>query len=296
MLREIYSDADELHSATAFLGTSRAVCHITAQGASGLLVFLGSPAWCFAINGVSFAVLAVSVLRSTPSRLPVAAAGAKAQESFLTQLGDGFKAVADRPQFAWALSNYAVAWLMIVQPFLVLAPAALLVASPDGGSLIWGFLGGAIGIGGILGGVLSGRIGTPDRLTFVVLLGLFDVPIYILLALAPTNMLIYPLAVITGVQSTLARIILNQELYRRIPEELISRVQSLLLAAWLLPAFVASIAAPLLAEAIGFRPVLLGGAGSFVVINLFMALNVWRHAEHSEEVASDVAAGSAEAR
>ena len=272
VLREIYTDPARLNSATAFVGTTRAVTQILGVGASGLLVFVGSPAICFMINALSFAVFAAGVFAVRAGSAGPGEAGPR--EPFVAKFVEGIRAVGRQRQFAWALSNYAVCWLLIVQPFLVLTPAVLSDADGEHASLVWGVLGAAIGAGGIAGGLLSDRIIVKDKLTWVAVLALVDVPIFVLLATRPTSWLLYPLAVATGLQSTLARIWLNQELYRRFPTELTSRVQSLLLVAWLLPALVSSVVVSVVAEQVGLGEVLLGLAVIFVCSNAVMTFKV----------------------
>lgn len=274
VLRLLFTEGEEVNAAAGFANTARQAMHIGAQGASGLLVFLGSPAACFFINFASYLVFLL-LLPQVNDGSPRTTAQAR-RPSIRADFVEGLLALRERPQFAWALANTVTCWLLLVQPFLVLTPAVLDAIDRQSAPAIWAAIGICIGLGGIVGGLAADRFRPPDRPTAAVVVALTDIPLLVVLATMPGHWLVYPLAAVTGAQSIVARIWISQELYAIFPTKLVARAQSLVSAAWLLPAVISSLLTPLVAEVIGARQTLALLVIMFLPIWSYMVLKVFR--------------------
>lgn len=286
-LRSVYQDKPSIDAASSFIGTGRAITHISAQAFSGVLVYMGSPATCFLFNSVTFLFLALSVRSDLEQVKTVDAQCNSSEESFMRKFVEGLRTVRSRRPFALMLLNYAFAWFLMIQPFLILGPAALEELSGSGGPLLWGGVGVALGVGGILGGAISNRITCKNEILLIMVLGLVDIPLFVVLATNPGSYALHAFSFAAGVQSTLARVLINQQIYAQFEANVLSRVHSLFLSAWLVPAFVASLCVPALVGALGMQNALMALVVSFVIVNAVLILAVRRAQQDQRSRVSD---------
>ena len=274
VLRLLIVDARDINAATGLTNTARHMTHIGAQGASGLLVYLGSPAARFLVTAASHLlfVLLLPRVEDRGGRHGPPRRRASVRADFV----EGLRALRERRQFAWALASTVVCWLLVIQPFLVLTPAVLNAVDRRSASVMWGTIGVGIGAGWHRRWPRRGQVPAARPAHGATALALADLPLLAVLAAVPGHWLMYPLAAVTGIQSVVARIWLSQELYAVFPVDRVARAQSLVTAAWLLPAMASSLATPLLAEAVGVRPALAALAAVFLPAWCYVVLRVAR--------------------
>ena len=139
-----------LQQANALMGLSRSILRVAGPAVGGVLVVLGSPGGGLIVDGVTFAVAALLLVRlSIPPR-----ADAAAPERFLVELREGWNEFR-RQTWIWTtivffgIGNFAGASLFVLGP---------LVAKRDlGGPGAWATIVSAGGLGSIVGGVVALR-------------------------------------------------------------------------------------------------------------------------------------------
>lgn len=123
------------------------VARLLGPAVAGIALFLVGPAWCFALNAVSFSALVVALVRIAPVHPPEPGRGIGIGESLR-------RAFADR-----ALRRLLVGmslFTILASPVQELAP--VVAARLDGGEIGLGGLLSAMGAGGVLGAVVLERL------------------------------------------------------------------------------------------------------------------------------------------
>jgi MFS family permease len=154
-LMEMVEGRDDLSNAIAINSSMVNLARLIGPSLAGMLIAVTSEGWCFFIDGVSYIAVIVSLLMMRlPALKPaaLAAAAARARDSLLTQLKQGWDYVRGFAPIRTILLLFALISLMGM-PFVVLMPifAAQVL---KGGPHTLGFLMGAMGIGS-LGSALS---------------------------------------------------------------------------------------------------------------------------------------------
>lgn len=139
-----------LQQANALMGLSRSTTSVAGPLLSGLLVAVFGPGWVFIINGITFIVSAVTL-----AMLHVEPAVQAARQSFLRDLALGWHELAIRPWYWMNLSVHAI-WAFAFAAFYVLGP--LVAARQLGGSSAWGVISACLGVGLVVGGIISLRL------------------------------------------------------------------------------------------------------------------------------------------
>lgn len=139
-----------LQQANALMGLSRSTTSVAGPLLSGLLVAVFGPGWVFIINGITFIVSAVTL-----AMLHVEPAVQAARQSFLRDLALGWHELAIRPWYWMNLSVHAI-WAFAFAAFYVLGP--LVAARELGGSSAWGVISACLGVGLVVGGIISLRL------------------------------------------------------------------------------------------------------------------------------------------
>jgi len=143
-----------LQQANALMGLSRSTTSVIGPLLSGVLVAVFGPGWVFIINGITFIISAVTL-----ALLHVETAARGARQSFLEDLALGWHQLAIRPWYwlnlcAHALWNFAIASLYVLGP--------IVAARQLGGPSAWGLISASLGVGSVVGGIITLRL-MPSR-------------------------------------------------------------------------------------------------------------------------------------
>ena len=243
--------ANAARSAVAGLGI------IVGPALGGLLLLLGSPAFAFALNAVTFGLSALALLA-------IRADGAFATRRDPGQPAGLFREIA---QGAAALRAHPAAVRLVgadimcstlygTQTVLLLIVARGLGLGAQG----YGYLFAAIGVGGLLGTALAGRAsrGSRPRLVLAGALLAAGLPT-MLLAVTHWPAAAIVLTGLTGMGALLVEIMTDTGLQRMLDEDVFGRAYGLAIPASLGGIVAGSLIAPVLAAA-------LGGSGALVAV------------------------------
>lgn len=250
---------EDIQQANALLELTSNVPAIFGPVLSGLLIAAFGTGWVFALDAATFAASAICLsLVRLPPRV------AKAQESFLRELKEGWDAVRSRAWYWQNLITHAL-WNFGFPFFQVLGPVVAI--KHLGGADAWGLISGASGLGYVLGSVLVLRW-KPRRPLIVGNAGLVLGGIPIVLLAIPTST--WPIAIALFTSSfglALLNTLWGSVVQARIPEEVLSRVSSW---DWLISLVInpvgLAIAGPM-AVLLGVRTTLLVGAALVAIPN-----------------------------
>jgi MFS family permease len=146
--------AARLQQANALMGLSRSITSVGGPLLSGLLVALFGPGWVFIINGITFIVSAVTL-----AMLHVERAARGEPQSFLKDLALGWHQLAIRPWYWLNLCAHAL-WNFAIAAFYVLGP--IVAVRQLGGASAWGLISACLGVGSVVGGIITLRL-VPSR-------------------------------------------------------------------------------------------------------------------------------------
>lgn len=210
----------QLQRANALLSFSRNTNSVVGPAIGGLLVTLLQPGAALAVDSASFAIGAL-LLIGIPATQVVTS---KPVERFSRSFVSGWLAVIQRPWLSASLAGDAVYQLLIMSSLFVLGP--LIAKEHLHGVASWSAILSALGVGSVVGDLLSLRI-VPRRpllVSRVAALGLL--PGVVLLALsAPIAILVVAFAV-GGLGFSLAGTLWFTLLQQNIPDDLRSRIAS----------------------------------------------------------------------
>jgi MFS family permease len=211
--------AERLQQGNALMSLSRSASNVFGPAVSGLLVATIGPGWVFAVDAVTFAVSAASLLALRLPSQPINAAG----PGFLAELVGGWREVVSRRWLlasiiTFGFSNVAMA------PIFVLGP--VIAQEKLGGPAAWGLIATGLGVGGVLGALVALRWKPRRPLATSFLLALaFSLP---MLALAPPLPL--PLIMLAAATSSGVIDLTNTWWYttmqQHVPPQALSRVSS----------------------------------------------------------------------
>jgi MFS family permease len=211
-------NASRLQQANALMGLSRSTTSVVGPLLSGLLVALFGPGWVFIINGVTFIVSSVTL-----ATLHVEAPIQAARQSFLTDLALGWHEFAIRPWYWMNLCAHAI-WAFAMAAFYVLGP--VVAARQLGGASAWGLISACLGIGAVVGGIVTLRL-MPARPLIAANLALTPAALPLLALAVPLPAIIIGL---TGVVAFAGLTFLNEVwdavMQQLIPAAVLSRVTS----------------------------------------------------------------------
>src|SRR5216684_1374799 len=142
--------AARLQQANALMGLSRSITSVGGPLLSGVLVALFGPGWVFIINGITFIVSAVTL-----AMLRVERVVRSARQSFLRDLALGWHELAIRPWYWLNLCAHSI-WAFAMASFYVLGP--IVAARQLGGPSAWGLISACLGIGLVVGGIITLRL------------------------------------------------------------------------------------------------------------------------------------------
>jgi len=210
----------DIQAAQALGGISRELASFVSPALATVLVFTVGGAAAFGLDGVTFAVSALTLLWVRPR-----ARGVPRQRSgLLRELREGWTALRERA-WVWAtIAAFSLAILVALGPFFVLGPTVS--RQVYGTDAVYGVASAMWGIGTVTGTVAGGNW-RPRRPMFVGLLaGAFWPAQIALFALGSPPAVLYGVTVLTGVGLGLFDVWWQTALAQRIPASLLSRVSA----------------------------------------------------------------------
>ena len=257
--------AGRLQQANALLGLTRSLLGMLGPTIGGVLTALGSPGAALEVDAATFVIAAVLLMRvAIPPR-----ADNVVPERFFDEMRSGW---AEFKRQTW-ISHTFVFFLLgnfFGSSWGVLGP--YLVKQHYGGALSWGFIGGASGVGAVLGGLLALRV-RPRRIVVASCLWsiVYGLPTLILGLLLPLPLVVFA-AFLSGFGLALHLTLWFTAFQQQVPEQSLSRVSSYdaIGSFTLIP--LGTAAAGLVAGAIGARATLLGAGAITISLNMAVLL------------------------
>ena len=211
--------ADRLQQGNALMSLSRSATGIIGPSISGILVATVGPGWVFVIDAGTYAASAVSLALLRVRRLVTA----EVREGFLAELASGWREVTSRRWLVAAILTFGFS-NVAMGPVYVLGP--VIANQRLGGAAGWGLIVTAMGVGGLLGGLIAlrWRPSRPLAMGFAISVA-FSFPMF---ALAPPLPL--PLIMLAGLLALMAIELGNTWWYtvlqQQVPPTSLSRVSS----------------------------------------------------------------------
>ena len=208
----------DLQSANGLRAITMASGEIAGPVVAGVLVASAGAGWALAVDAATFAVSAAFLVRM---RVPGRVAGATA--SFLADMREGWEAFRSRT-WLWTFVLWAAFANVLLAAWTVLGPV---IADRDlGGAQAWGVVLGAMGLGGLIGGLVAIRVRPARPLVLAACAWSFDaVAVGLLAAGAPTWLLAFG-AFALGAGGMLGNTLFESVLQRHIPSDALSRVSA----------------------------------------------------------------------
>src|SRR5256714_1756352 len=211
--------ADRLQQGNALMSLSRSATGILGPSISGILVATVGPGWVFVIDAATYGASAISLSLLRIQRVATAAV----RQGFLAELASGWREVASRRWLLAAILTFGFA-NVAMGPVYVLGP--VIANQRLGGAAAWGLIVTAMGVGGLLGGLLALRWRPHRPLATGFAIGVaFSFPMF---GLAPPLPL--PFIMLAGLLALLAIELGNTWWYtvlqQQIPATALSRVSS----------------------------------------------------------------------
>jgi len=255
--------ASRLQQANALLGLTRSLLGMLGPTIGGVLTALGSPGAALEVDAATFVIAAALLLRvAIPPR-----ADTVVPERFFTELRSGWT---EFKRQTWISHTFVFFMLgnFFGSSWGVLGP--YLVKQHYNGALSWGFIGGASGVGAVVGGLVALRI-KPRRIVLASCLWsiLYGLPTLILGLLLPLPLVIAG-AFLQGFGLALHLTLWFTAFQQQVPEEALSRVSSYdaIGSFTLIP--LGTAAAGLVAGVIGARATLLAAGASAMTLNVLI--------------------------
>jgi MFS family permease len=209
---------ERLQQANALRGLSMASTGIIGSAVSGVLVATIGAGWALAIDASTFAVSAFFLAQlQLPPHVKIAA------QSFFSDLRDGWREFASRT-WVWVIVLAASIGNMMTSVFVVLGA----VVSKDslGGAGAWATILAALGVGSLVGGLVSLRVRLRHPLFFgSSLLGFLALPTALLALRAPVAVIAAG-ALLAGGGNMIFNALWETALQQHIPAAALSRVSA----------------------------------------------------------------------
>ncbi|TLU70919.1 MFS transporter [Lichenicoccus roseus] len=209
---------ERLQDANALLGLSKAVARVSGPGIAGVLIATVGAWSAVAADAMTYAVSLFCLVRLRPRP-------AEKPEPEPVRIGliKGWQGFRERRWLWSVVAQGGLAQLFTFSPFLVIGATLF---SHGSGSIAWGAILAADGVGGLAGALFAMRL-RPKRPLVVALLGslgLAGTPI--LLALHAPLPLLLAVSVISGAGVALFLSLFDTVIQRNVPETLLSRVSA----------------------------------------------------------------------
>jgi MFS family permease len=257
----LVDDAD-LPAANAARAAITPTCVVVGPALGAVLLLLGPPSVVFAVNAFTFvaSALLVASIRGARTFRPDSRGEVP---SVLADLRAGAAALAgQRSAYRLVAADIACSLVYGAETVLLLLVARRLGLGADG----YGYLLGAVGLGGVAGAVLAGRLGQaadrPAALAIALLAVAAPLP---LLAVTSSVAVALVLALVGGVGALVVEVVVETGLQRSLPEDVLGRAYGFALPAALGGIVAGSLAAPLLVA-------LAGVGGALAILGAVVAL------------------------
>ncbi len=264
---------DDLAAANAAEGVVGQLAYFVGPALGGLLVAVSGAAAAFLVNGITFAISAVLLLRIGPvggGRVAASASGDDDRRGPAAQLADGLRTVNAEPGLAAliAFSSVAVFLYGFEQVVHVLVATERLGMSASG----VGVMGAAIGVGGLVVAPFTARLGDgPSAGLLLALTGLLmGVPL-VLLAVISSPVVAVIVLLVEGAGGITFEILFITLLQRATPEDMLARVFGLQDSVTSVAQLLGSLAAPLLIAGVKLETSLWIGGGVVLVAAALLA-------------------------
>jgi MFS family permease len=217
--------SDRLQEANALLGTAQSSSNILGPVIAGVLIAIADPGGAILLDGMTFLVSIVFLLRIAPREMPVAdGAEDGGEEGFLEQLRGGWREVRSR-SWVWTVLIALAAYHVIVLPSVFVLGPILSDRELDGAS-DWATISAGFGIGSVVGQVLIYRLPFKRPLRAAAIgLVVASTQAAIIGSGLPV-LAIAGLEAVTGVAVSLAFTLWETSLQQHIPSRALSRVSS----------------------------------------------------------------------
>jgi predicted MFS family arabinose efflux permease len=252
--------ADDLPAANAARAAIGPTCIVVGPALGAVLLLLGPPSLAFALNGLTFAgsALLVASIPAGAAFRPAArtdgsSSSSVGRPSVLADLRAGAHALLTRPS-AYRLVGADVACSLVygAQTVLLLLVAGRLGLGADG----YGYLLGAMGLGGVIGATVAGRLTREGRQPAALVGALLCVAVPLpLLGVTDALGLALGLSFVGGAGAITVEILVETGLQRSLPADVLGRAYGFALPAALSGIVAGSLLAPVLVALAG-----LGGA------------------------------------
>ncbi|MDQ2690290.1 MAG: MFS transporter [Chloroflexota bacterium] len=261
-------DERDLGVANSAWATLDNVAFIVGPALAGILLASGGLEFAFLLNAISFAVVAVVLWRlPVPSRQAAADAASESTESKPA----GWRALV-RPLAGPLVLDSATSLVGGGVGVLTVVIAIDVLGAGEAGT---GYLNAAVGVGGVVAGIAGGAL-LARRLSVPLLLGGIVGGIGLAWLALTGELVTAMLAIGVAVAGILLLDVVNTTLIQRIvPDALRGRAIGALQTSSSVLYSLGSLAMPLLADAIGVAPVLIGG-GVLVAVSAAVALALSR--------------------
>jgi MFS family permease len=262
-------DAENLPAANAARAAIGPVCIVAGPALGAILLLLGPPSLAFALNGLTFvvsALLVVSIPAGPAFRPAPRTDAAAARPSILADLRAGAQALlACTGTRRLVGADIACSLVYGALTVLLLLVAGRLGLGADG----YGYLLGAMGLGGVVGAAVAGPLGREDRQPAALAGALLCVAVPLPL-LGVTHALVAALALsfVGGLGAITVEILVETSLQRSLPADVLGRAYGFALPAALSGIVAGSLIAPALVAlaGLGGALALLGAAVALVAV------------------------------
>jgi predicted MFS family arabinose efflux permease len=226
----------------------------------GLLMFLGSPAAAFLINGLTFGASALCVLAIRPTAVFSRTRSSGEYAGLLRELARGVSALRAHPETIRLVSADIMCSIVYGTQTVLLLEVSRRIGL---GSAGYGYMFSGIGIGGLIGTAVAGRAArcSRPRLVRAAALAAVGLPMPLLAVIHWTAPVIF-LVSLTGTGALLVEILTETWLQRTLDEEVFGRAYGLAVPASYGGIAAGSLLAPVLIMGVGVTGalVIVGGA------------------------------------
>jgi ENTS family enterobactin (siderophore) exporter len=260
---------ENVASASALNGLTGQLTSVAGPALAGVVIAAGGTAWCYGLNVLGFAVFAVAMIFVGP--MPPDHGDEDAKESDSYSLKDAF---------AFVRRNKVVAGVLLIDimPMLFAWPKGLFPALAteqfDGGSVAFGLLSAAAGVGAFLAAAFSGKVTKTARPGAVVIVAasLWGAAM-VGLALSPWLALGLVFLALSGASDLVSEVLRTGLLQNHTPDRLRGRVTSLWLAQATVSPALGNLQAGALAGPLGLAGAILAGGVACIA---GVAVVAWR--------------------
>jgi MFS family permease len=260
-------DPDDLPAANAARAAVAPTCIVVGPALGAVLLLLGPPSLAFALNGLTFvgSALLVASIPTGPAFRPTSRV-VRLRATVLADLRTGAQALLTRPAACRLVgADVACSLAYGAQTVLLFLVAGRLGLGADG----YGWLIGAMGMGGVVGAAVAGSPARDGRKPAALVGALLCVAVPLpLLGAAHALVLALGLSFVGGFGATTVEVLVETGLQRSLPADVLGRAYGFALPAALSGILAGSLIAPVLVALAGLEGALavLGSAVALVAV------------------------------